>query len=1079
MTILFRFVNVCSSRLLLAFLVFVAGLSAGHVVAFDRTAANNLADQILDGSGVAGGLIIHLGCGDSALTASLYRGDNYVVAGLERGPEQVKQARQRIQSLGIYGPVTVNQLKGNQLPYIDNLANLVVVEEREDVPMREVMRVLAPLGVAYIQENGRWTKHVKSWPANIDQWTHYLHGPDNNAVANDTVVAPPRGLQWVGGPRWSRAHSTLNGTSCMASARGRIFTIEDRAPVELPLMPGKYTLVARDAFNGIVLWKRHLKNWENITHWMKPTPVQLTRRLVAVGDRVYATLGIFGPVTALDAATGEVVRVYEQTEETQEIICCDDVLYLVTGDRMNPYGLTQQRAGYRPQYAVFGEARYSPRRLPKDNPRCSLVAVDADSGEVLWERTGEQTAEYQATTLAVRGDMLVYQTKSQLIRVDQADGRTVWEKEIPIRMKGSFKLGGSSPTLVLTDEVILRADSRDLVAFSASDGHELWRTPTTTTYFSSPDIFVVGNVVWPYPSTQGHDLLTGEVVASRRVTRDRPMGHDRCYRNKATVNYMINSRSGGADFSRFDTDFSRAHPWVRGTCSLGVMPCNGLLYASPHACSCVNEAKLNGFYALSGTAHGKQKANVLEKGPAYEEPVEVKPEAGADEWPTYRQRENRCGKAETDLAKEMEPLWEVSVGNPTPPVIAAGKLLVADTVAHTVQCFDSANGQSEWTFTAGGGIDSPPTYAKGRVIFGTADGWVYCLRGDSGKLVWKFRAAPQAKQTVSFGQLESLWPVHGSVLVLDDTAYFAAGRQSFIDGGVYLYGLDIGSGRVKYERQISGPYGADGESVFEDSVRTADAAVKVFNQIKGTLSDILVSDGELVFLRHMAFHHDLSGAEKEKNHLLTVSGFLDAAGHHRSYWTVAPGLIYDTRIGDHIDADLLVMDGPDVFGTRISASNRGPEVFDPRERGFKLFSVTHDPEGAAARREHQIAALTKKGKKLSRGAQKRLATLRKSESPFIFNWDIGVPVNGKAMLKAGDRLFVAGTPGKFPEDDLYQAVEGKCGGVLIIFSTADGKPSKAYRLEAPPVWDGMAAANERLFMALKDNRIQCWGARRE
>ncbi|MGD8240224.1 MAG: hypothetical protein PVH68_16840 [Armatimonadota bacterium] len=125
----------------------------------------------------------------------------------------------------------------------------------------------------------------------------------------------------------------------MVASQGRIFTIEDLAPIALPLMPGKYTLVAREAFNGLVLWKRELANWENITHWMKPTPVQLSRRMVAVGDRVYATLGIIAPVTALDGATGKILKVYEGMEQTQEIVCAGGVLYLAMGDPFNPYGV--------------------------------------------------------------------------------------------------------------------------------------------------------------------------------------------------------------------------------------------------------------------------------------------------------------------------------------------------------------------------------------------------------------------------------------------------------------------------------------------------------------------------------------------------------------------------------------------------------------------------------------------------------------------------------------------------------------------------------------------------------------------
>jgi len=45
--------------------------------------------------------------------------------------------------------------------------------------------------------------------------------------------------------------------------------------------------------------------------YTKFTPAQLQRRLVAVGDTVYCTPGYSAPVTALDAATGKVLKTYE------------------------------------------------------------------------------------------------------------------------------------------------------------------------------------------------------------------------------------------------------------------------------------------------------------------------------------------------------------------------------------------------------------------------------------------------------------------------------------------------------------------------------------------------------------------------------------------------------------------------------------------------------------------------------------------------------------------------------------------------------------------------------------------------
>ena len=47
---------------------------------------------------------------------------------------------------------------------------------------------------------GGWTKTQKPWPKEIDEWTHYLHGPDRNPVARDTVLGRSRRLQWQESP---------------------------------------------------------------------------------------------------------------------------------------------------------------------------------------------------------------------------------------------------------------------------------------------------------------------------------------------------------------------------------------------------------------------------------------------------------------------------------------------------------------------------------------------------------------------------------------------------------------------------------------------------------------------------------------------------------------------------------------------------------------------------------------------------------------------------------------------------------------------------------------------------------------
>ncbi|MEO1997569.1 MAG: class I SAM-dependent methyltransferase, partial [Planctomycetaceae bacterium] len=104
------------------------------------------AKQILQATGVQGGLVVHIACGDGQLTSALRASDSYLVQGLDPDPSIVRQARKRIRAGGHYGVVSVDRLLGTRLPYVDNLVNLVVSEDLGTVPMSEVMRVLAPEG---------------------------------------------------------------------------------------------------------------------------------------------------------------------------------------------------------------------------------------------------------------------------------------------------------------------------------------------------------------------------------------------------------------------------------------------------------------------------------------------------------------------------------------------------------------------------------------------------------------------------------------------------------------------------------------------------------------------------------------------------------------------------------------------------------------------------------------------------------------------------------------------------------------------------------------------------------------------
>lgn len=118
--------------------------------------------------------------------------------------------------------------------------------------------------ISVIMMKGTWVKATNPWPNNIDEWTHYLHGADGNPVAKDRVVAPPEHYQWTGGPMWMRSHETDSSISTIVTAKGRLFYIEDQAPISLAgnhSLIDKWFLVARDAFNGVILWKVPIRRW--------------------------------------------------------------------------------------------------------------------------------------------------------------------------------------------------------------------------------------------------------------------------------------------------------------------------------------------------------------------------------------------------------------------------------------------------------------------------------------------------------------------------------------------------------------------------------------------------------------------------------------------------------------------------------------------------------------------------------------------------------------------------------------------------------------------------------------------------
>ena len=99
-------------------------------------------------SGAPGGICAVVGARDARLALALARQGRFVVHCLAATPQLRDQMRAAIRTQGMCGAVSAHTLKGDRLPYADNLLNIAVIAsypapERAGLTAAEAVRVLA------------------------------------------------------------------------------------------------------------------------------------------------------------------------------------------------------------------------------------------------------------------------------------------------------------------------------------------------------------------------------------------------------------------------------------------------------------------------------------------------------------------------------------------------------------------------------------------------------------------------------------------------------------------------------------------------------------------------------------------------------------------------------------------------------------------------------------------------------------------------------------------------------------------------------------------------------------------------
>ena len=1040
--------------------------------------AGQTAEEIVSALGVKGGVVVHVG-DDANLTAALRLNDRYVVQGLVTSRAKLREARAKIAAAGEYGPVSIAVFDGENLPYADNMVNLIVISNQSSVTSEEVERVLAPSGVVLTSSPlmtdhrslithspvpGGWHAYTKSIPSDIDTWSHHLHGADNNAVAMDKQVDTPQSLKWVCKPLWARSHEFLSSISVMVSDGGRIFYVVDEGLTAIHTKEHsfeKWMLTARDAFNGKLLWKKPLSDWGQ-KPWKKTalraTPSDAPKRLVAVGDVLYCTLGYTAPVSAVDAASGEVLKTYAGTEDAKELRVLAGVLLARTNQ--------------------------------------GLIAIDTDSGSKLWETKGK----IQANVTAAADGKAFYVDGKRLLCRDLKGGDDLWAKS---------DLGAIKQLLVYGGYLLVAGGK--LNALNPENGKMVWAAKAS---LGKNVLFAANGLVWA--GSTAYSLETGSQV--RRISGEDVISvghHPRCYPQKATQRFLITPHRG-TEFISITGGENTQNDWLRGPCTFGVLPCNGLLYVGPNPCFCYPGVKVTGLNALAGkTDVPAFSGERLEKGKAYGKAGGM---SNAGDWPTFRRDSRRTGGAQAKAPTDLKTVWRTKLtGKLTQPVISNGKVYIAEQDHHTLHAIDETSGNRSWSYTAGGRIDSAPTVHKGLVLFGSADGRVHCLRATDGELAWCFLAAPSPRQIMAFDQLESPWRVHGSVLVVKGKAYFTAGRSTNLDGGIRVYGLNPKTGEVLHQATLH-----SWSRTREDAVGKP---VIPGYAMEGAFSDVLVSEGGYIYLGQYKLDlalnrqdvpyimrekqeaspvipiEDLKGKDyiieedqidriekvqhdwqwrvhptlmkeyEEKyggatmgerstgRRVFSTGGFLDDSFFNRTFWMYSetwPGFYAGNRGAK--SGHLLVVDDSKTYAmSAFPGRNVQSPQFFPGEQGYLIKADANDSEPVLP--------------EYTRGIPKGIGFTR-TKDPVWHKW---VPILVRAMTVTENALFVAGAPDELVDGDPMASFEGRNGAVLRVMSKKDGTKISELKLDAPPVFDGMSAANGRLYMALTNGELVCLG----
>ncbi|MEX2214168.1 MAG: PQQ-binding-like beta-propeller repeat protein [Phycisphaeraceae bacterium] len=765
------------------------------IAAAGAVAAPPDVSQVIEQSKLEAGLAVHVGTSDGRLECGLAAKGRVLVHGLALTREALAAARTAIAREGLGGLASVELRPSvTSLPYADNLVNLLIVDTDALGPAApseaEMLRVLCPGGVAQVRRGGQWSLAVKPRPAAMDEWTHFDRGADGNGVSRDKLVRQPHFVQWISGVQPIKLGGNPAGFINLTGIRvtkNRVFfdwSEEDRRN-------RVSNLACRDAFSGVPLWTVERDFEAGRKRW----------QLVAAGDRVYTGLKRNAPLVSLDAATGEVVTTFTaagnatgERDENNQVRIADGKLITNVGD--------------------------------------TLFALDAANGDVIWKHTEPGTrlmfpsasaeAKKVFVTVCPAGALARSRWPSAeadaVLCLDLATGKPVWRnEEIKGRPIGQLVYDDGLLALFAGSAIGGRGEKEGggwLGCITVKDGKLHGQATFTVKWNTSMyNALIRDGAVYFAGHTQifRTDPMSGITEPAFTIGYNQ-----RCNRFCATEDLFI---TGYVTY--LDRDFNGTlQSAARAGCALGATPANGMVYFTPSACGCFTQ--LRGYMAMSP----EPLREAIADGQRLERLDGLKADAPRAAVPPAKAL---SGPIAQDWVRNERAAQRETAGAPLPN----GRSIVAVVREHRIEARDAA-GKVLWSFTCDGRVSQTPLVHGDTVFAGCHDGYVYAIRAADGAPQWRYLVAPYHRKMMSYGQLESSWPVYG-VTLHQGLICASAGLHPEVGGGVYVVGLDPTTGEAKHRLRL-----AKRPATITTKAGKASGAIVPHSFV----NDILVSDGE-------------------------------------------------------------------------------------------------------------------------------------------------------------------------------------------------------------------------------------------